>query len=408
MKSLCKVALGLTVGLGVASLAGSPAFARKEAPTAGPGLPKAERTALASLKAALDARDYPGAVSALNAAQASVRSADGRYYLAVMQVEIARGTNNLPLLSSSIETLLASGRLTPVETGSLYASQGAIAALANERQRAEAAYSKAMEMAPTADVAVTLAQFRIVAGRYSEAVALVQRAIDLRKASSQPVPESWYRRGIVLAAAAKQGPDVLRFNREWIEANPSPENWRDAILTYRDYAKPDAAALVDAIRLDRMARGLAGERDYLEAAQTFSAAGLPGEAKSVFEEGVSARNVDPAKATFKEAIVAAGRDATAARPRLASLRSSAASAAAGAPAMAAADQLLSFGDYAGAADLYRVALQKGGDADVANTRLGIALALGGRRAEADAAFHSVAGPRSELASLWLIWLAQRS
>jgi hypothetical protein len=70
---------------------------------------------------------------------------------------------------------------------------------------------------------------------------------------------------------------------------------------------------------------------------------------------------------------------------------------------------LSFGDYAGAIELYGSAIQKGGaDADAANMRLGIALALSGRRPEADAAFRSVSGPRSELASLWLAWLGQRS
>jgi hypothetical protein len=409
MKSLCRVALGLMLGVGAASLFVLPADAKKkeEAP-AGPSLSAPERNALSTLKAAIDARDYPAAASALSAAQSVVRSADGRYYLAVMQVEVARGTNNLALLGSTISSLIASGRVSQAELGSLYASQGAIAALANDRKAAEAAYTRAMDLAPSADLAITLAQLRISANRPAEAVSLIERAIEMRKATGVPVPESWYLRGIVLGAEAKLPAQILKFNRNWIAAYPSPENWRDALLTYRDNAKPDASTLLDAIRLARLAKGLEGERDYLEAAQAFSAAGLPGEAKSVFDEGVSGRNVDPAKATYKEAIVAAGREAGSAKPKLAALRNAAANAAAGTAASQAGDQALSFGDYGAAIDLYRLALQKGAaDADAVNMHLGIALALAGRAPEAEAAFRSIAGPRSELAALWLIWLGQR-
>jgi tetratricopeptide (TPR) repeat protein len=409
MKSLSSFGLGLTLGLAAVSLAASPAEAKKEAPAAGPVLSKAERTALATLKAALDARDYGAATSALASAQSVVRGSEGRYLLAVMQVEVARGTNNIALLSSAVDTLIASGRLSQPELASLYASQGALAGLGNDRKRAEEYYGRAFDLAPSAETAMTLAQFKIAAGRNAEAVALIERAILLRKPTGQPIPESWYRRAIFLATGISLAPQALKFNRDWIAAYPSGDNWRDAILTYRDYGRPDPAALIDAIRLQRLAKGLAGERDYLEAAQAFTAAGLPGEAKSVFDEGVSSRMVDPAKPSFKEAIAAATREASAARGRLAGLRTAAAAAATGGPALQAADQLLSFGVYAGAIELYRAAVQKGGaDAEAANMRLGIALALSGRRVEADAAFRSVTGSRSELASLWLIWLGQRS
>jgi Flp pilus assembly protein TadD len=61
-----------------------------------------------------------------------------------------------------------------------------------------------------------------------------------------------------------------------------------------------------------------------------------------------------------------------------------------------------------AAALYRAAIEKGSiDANVANTRLGIALARAGQRAEAEAAFRAVGGARADLANLWLVWLSQR-
>ena len=91
------------------------------------------------------------------------------------------------------------------------------------------------------------------------------------------------------------------------------------------------------------------------------------------------------------------------------LEKQAAAAPQGRIASNTADAFLSYGQYDKAAKLYRTALQKGSvDANVVNTRLGIALALGGHKAEAEAAFKQVSGARTDLAGFWLLWLSQRA
>ena len=132
MKSVSVIGLGLMLGLGAFGIGAAPAEAKKEAPPA-PTLSKPEREALATLKAAVDARDFGAAATALTSAQSVVRGAEGRYLLAVLQVEVARGTNNVAQLASAIDTLAASGRLSQPELASVYASQGALAGLANDR-----------------------------------------------------------------------------------------------------------------------------------------------------------------------------------------------------------------------------------------------------------------------------------
>ena len=72
-----------------------------------------------------------------------------------------------------------------------------------------------------------------------------------------------------------------------------------------------------------------------------------------------------------------------------------------------ADAYLSYGQDAKAVPLYRLALQKGSvDVDAVNTRLGIALARQGLKAEARTAFAAVTGSRVEIAKFWLMWLDQ--
>jgi hypothetical protein len=409
MASVSRLAFGMLLALGAPSLAFSSAAGAQVA--AKPSFTKQEYTALQAAEAALNARNYQAAASALSSAQSVARGADARYYLAAMQLRLARETNNAALQASATEALIATGRVPQSDLGALYGTQGAIAANTGGpgRERAEAALTRALESAPSADTAISLARVKLDLRKNAEAVALVERAVQLRKASGQPVPEAWYRRGANLATMNNLAPQSLKFTRELVAAYPSPENWRDAILTYRDVAKPDQAGQLDAARLMRLSKGLSGERDYLEAAQTFEAANLSAESRSVLEEGVASKMVDPAKATFKEAIATSAKRAAAEKARLSGLQASAMAAATGAPALQAGDMFLSAANYTAAIDLFRAAVQKGGvDANVANTRLGIALALAGRRAEAETAFRSVTGPRADLAGLWLAWLSQRA
>jgi hypothetical protein len=409
MPSVSRLALAVTLAIGAASFAPvAPVQAQSASAARSPSLSKDERAALAALEAALNSRNYPAAATALATAQAAARGNDARYLTAMLQSRLARETANQAMLATAIDAMLASGLAPAADLPSLYQAQGMIALNVGNRERAEASLTRAFELAPNADAAITLAQLKLERRKNQDALALLDRAVELRKASGQPVPESWYRRGADLATSSNLVPLSLKFTRELVAAYPTPENWRDAVLAHRDAAKADSAAQLDLMRLARLARSLAGERDYLEAAKTFEGAGLSAESRSVLQEGVSSRMVDAGKATFKEAITSSNKRAAADKAQLNGLQAKAMAAATGTAALQAGDLFLSSADYAAAADLFRAALQKGGvDAGVANTRLGIALALAGRSAEAQAAFRGVTGPRADLAALWLVWLSQR-
>jgi hypothetical protein len=305
--------------------------------------------------------------------------------------------------------MISSGAAPASELPQLYRNQAALAQQAAKYDRAEAAFARYLELSPAdPEAMLAFAQVKERRKKPQEAVMLVERAVDARKASGQPVPESWYKKGLNLAMMNRMQPQALRFSRELAAAYPTDENWRDAVLVYRDLGQPDAQAALDSWRLQRAAKALAGERDYLQFAQALTTSGLAAESKSVLDEGVSAKMVSPTKAVFKELIASSAKRATADRAALKGKDTAALAAATGTPALAAADSFLAQGNYATAASLYRAALQKGSvDAGTANTRLGIALAMAGQRAEAETAFRGVTGPRAELAALWLAWLGRR-
>jgi hypothetical protein len=129
----------------------------------------------------------------------------------------------------------------------------------------------------------------------------------------------------------------------------------------------------------------------------------------VLDEGVRVRQIDAARSPFREMLSLANQRIPADRADLPSSQRTALAAATGVPALRTGDAFLGYARYPEAIALYQAALQKGGvDTNVANTRLGIALALAGRRPEAEAAFRAVTGARADVAALWLLWLSQRT
>ena len=409
MRSVSTVALGVALALGGAAAMTGPAAAQKQPHTVSE-FSAQERTALLALQTALETRNYAAAAAALPAAQSAVRSGNGRYLASALQLRLGIETGNLGLQSSAIDAMIASGAAPAAELPQLYRNQAALLQAAGKLDRAEASLQRYVELAPNdPDAMIALAQVKTDRKKVGEALPLFARAIQIRRAAGQPVPESWYRRGASLALMNQLGPQALPFARDLAAAYPTPVNWRDAVLVYRDAARPDPEAMLDAWRLARAAKALSGERDYLQFAQALMAAGHAAEARAVLDEGVAARMINPAEATFKELIATSAKQATAAKAGLNARETTAIAAPTGTLAMSAADAFLAAGNYAKAASLYRAALQKGSvDPNVVNTRLGIALASAGQSAEADAAFRAVTGPRAELAAMWLALLARRA
>jgi tetratricopeptide (TPR) repeat protein len=382
-----------------------------------------EENAINALAAAAAQVNRPAQDAALAAARAAARSAEGRYAVARYQLDIARARSDAQLYNQAIDAMVESGLAAPDEMASLLANQASRAYSGGDMARTERLLARAVEAAPNNVEALTdYAQFKSRVNRRETAAAdrqlavqLFSRAIEANRAAGRASSESLHRRALAVAydstrpplGLVQLGPQAVALARALVAAYPSQVNWRDALLVYRDVtAAGDAELRLDIGRLIRASGALAGERDYLEAAQVLTAAS-PGEAKTFLDEGVSRQMLDTTKPAVAQAIAAANRQATAQRATLPRLRTQAA-AGTGAQARAAGDAHFAAGQYAEAAQLYALALQKGGeDPNLVNSRLGASLALAGRRPEAEAALSLVTGPRSDLAGFWLAWLARR-
>ena len=384
------------------------AIAQQPAAAPALNLTREERTAIAALQAAAAAPDRAAQDAALQAARAVARSANARYAVGNLQFQIARQRGDAQAMAAAADEMIASGVPQGAELSALLASQASRAFSANDLQRLDRTMARMVELQPNNPAILADAgQVKARLGDRAAAVALLQRALAAHRAAGRPAPEAWYHRAIALAVEGRMVPQSVSLARELVAAYPELANWRDALLTYRQAAQGDPALDLDIRRLALAAGGLAGERDYLEHAQAFVRA-HPGEAKAFLDEGVSRGMLDASEAVVRQALAAANPAAARERSGLAAARTRALAAAEGAPALAAGDAHFGHGQYVQAAELYRAALQKGGqDPNLVNSRLGAALALAGQRAEAEAALRLVTGARAELAGFWLAWLASR-
>ena len=389
-------------------------------------LSREEREAIMALQTASAGRDRAAQDAALAAARARAQGAAGRYAVAHYQFQIGRQRSDNAMQTQAAESMIESGLVTPEEAPGLVAYLAGRALAGRDATRTDRLIARLVELQPNNSSALvdygqyTASHLPSARGPAAitirtNAVSLFQRAVAADRAAGRLSPESWYMRGLALAYDGTRpptgnpsfAPAALAFARGLVEGYPTPSNWRDALSAYRDLAG-DPVLELDIRRLMRAAGVLAGERAYMEFAAALADARLIGEARAVIDEGLQRNMVETGRIAPALAGRISPRAVAADRAALPGLRTRAQNGT-GAVARAAADNFYAYGQYAEAATLYALALQKGGeDPNLVNLRLGAALAMAGRRPEAEAALRLVTGPRADLAGFWLTWLSRRA
>ena len=417
MKSVSKAALAAAVLLAVPFAASAPAVAQKKQKEEAPKykLSDAFRKSATEIEGLIKAKDYQGAAGKLDALEALATNDDEKFFVANFRLTTSANLKDNPTTIRALDALIANPKSDPANLGQYYFFRGDITQGMKKPAEAIPFLLKARELgyAPNgANLNLLIAQAQFDAGQLEAAVSSIDAAIKVEEAAGRKAPVAWYRiavdrlyRGGKKAAAS-----------EWLgrqmAAHPSAEGWRATLLIYMEQTREkgvpmDADLQLDVLRLMRAAKAMGGEFDYQEYADLAQRRGLPWEAKAVIEEGRAAGKSQATNVAINElyrsAVVREKAEGS-----LSAEEKTATAAANGTAAKNVADAYLGSRNFTKAVELYRVALQKGGvDANLVNTRLGIALAMLGQRDEAKAAFGAVtAPPRNEIARFWTTWLDQ--
>ncbi|URW76800.1 hypothetical protein M9980_06290 [Sphingomonas donggukensis] len=421
MRLISKLALAATLTAGLATTAVvTPAAAQKKdkkgGDSAGAGGPQLKlspefRAPLAAAQTALTAKDTATATAKLAEAAPFAKTEDELYAYNALKLQLIAPANDANAMIPVLDVLVKNSKTpaTMLPTYNYY--RGALPFQQKKYAEALPYLTKARDLGFTNEnLNLQIALASMETGDLQGGIAGIQKAIDAEAAAGRKAPESWYSVAIG-QLYTKRDPQMITWLNKRVVAYPTAKNWREALVTYRDGKQVkgapamDRGTQLDLYRLMRATKSLAGRGDYIEYADTAFYAGLPGETKSVIDEGRATGKV-PAGDTAAARLLSDANAGIKNEGSLTGLETKAKAAATGKVALQTGDANLALGNYAKAVELYNVALQKGGiDASEANMRIGIAQTQLGQKDAARTAFRAVTdGTRKEIASFWLTWL----
>lgn len=356
--------------------------------------------AIMDLQTAVNANDTANIPAKLAAAQAVAQTKDDHYAIGQLQLKAALAANNNAAAAAAADAMAASGFMDATKTAGLYKSVGVNAFNAKQYDTAVTLFQKASAANPgDAETFKFLGLAQNSSGHKAEASASLVRALQIGSASGQRPDEETYKQAVSIAYGAK-APQAVELGRMWVAAYPSADSWHDALAIYRNSGNPDPNSALDIMRLARATKSLRSTGDYnLYEAEVINASNF-GEAKAVLAEGLAAGTIKPSDPVIKDIQKALTGKPT---PTAAELAAREAGAKVPNAYLRVGDAYYGAGNYQKAAELYRKAAAAG-EGNVANLRLGEALAMAGDKAGATTALNAVTGPQAELAKFWLIYV----
>lgn len=361
--------------------------------------------AISDLQAAVKANDAANIPAKVAAAQAVAQTKDDRYAIARLQLNAAVAAKNSAAEAQAVDAIAASGFLPGTQVAGLYNAVGVEMYNAKQYDLAAGAFQKAVALNPQdPDTEKLLAEALNSQGKRAEGAAALQKALQLSTASGKKPDEALYKRAVGMAYEAKS-PNAVELAREWLAAYPGADSWSNALAVYRNLDSPDPNNLIDILRLQRATNSLGGVGDYHAYAYEAANQNNIGEAKSVIAEGLASGKIKASDPVVQEIQGVLKSKPT---PTAADLAAAEKTAREPNAFLRVGDRYYGAGNYAKAAELYKEALAKGVDKNLANLRIGEALARSGDKAGATTAFNAVTGPMADIAKFWLIYVQRQA
>ncbi len=238
---------------------------------------------------------------ALADARRVANSRDARYVLALYELEIGNRRRDDAMRAPALDVLIASDLTKRDKLAGHLAARGQIAYLAGDFDTAGRLWSRWAELAPSEpDALANLAQVRLAQKDAPGALDLLARAIAAREAQGQKASEVWYRQRLGIAQQGALVEPGIAAARALVAAYPNADNWRMALVVYRQLVAPGDALEIDLLRLTRYAGAFARPAEYQRMAQLLRQSGEPVEAKAVLDEGLARGVLDAGTSPTRE------------------------------------------------------------------------------------------------------------
>lgn len=365
---------------------------------------KGAAKALRDLQQAVIANDMANLPARLAAAKAAATTPEDRYIIGQLQLKAALAAKDNTAASAAVEAIATSGLVGGAQVAELYSALGVNFYNAKDYARAAQLFQRSAGLNPrSAEPLKLLAEAQNAQGQRAEAAATLAKALQMSAAAGQKPGEDLYKRAVGMAYEAKS-PLAVELGRRWVAAYPNAESWKNSIAIYRNMNQLGVGPTLDLLRLMRAAGALTSPGDYSLYATAAAEQGNFAEAQSVIDQGIAAKVVNPSSSNFRDIV---GGLKTKPKATEADLEAAAKTAPAGSTLIGIGDRMYGLGHYAKAVEIYKQAIAKGADKNLANLHIGMALARAGDKAGATAALNSVTGANAEIAKYWLIYVQRQ-
>ncbi|MEP5938956.1 MAG: hypothetical protein ABJ239_11565 [Erythrobacter sp.] len=325
-------------------------------------------------------------------------------------------SNERPLQLQGMKLMLASGKVDADQVGRYNFVVYQLSNAAGDYPTARTYLQRAIDANFTTETVtrsglqIAMSESFFSEGNIEGGLDYLSQAIAQRKASGQPVEESWYRRGLSVSYNNQIMPDVYEFVAGWISDFPSQDNWRDAINISRNLGSLSSPEMLDLMRLGYRIDTFNGKQEYIDYVDAADPRRLPKEVEKVIENGYATGRASRDDIFLSDSLATAKGRIAADRSDLPALeRDAGSSTAALRTVVAAGDAFLSYDQPEKAARFYSRSLNLPGvDTAQVQTRLGIAQFDMGDFAAASETFEQVSGNRKSIAQLWAAYAREKA
>jgi len=395
------IALALCGTLAAGGLT-TPAFAQEE-PVYTKAFVEAYEPVKAAFDAAADAAAAEPARALVPAMLATITNNDERFAAGGMLIQLGLKLSEPTYQRDGLKLQLDSGQLTIDRQQLFNYYYGSFAWDARDYAVAREFLQKSYDLGhKAANLERLIAETYFAQGQTAEGLAVLDRMIGER---GNGIAEDTYRRALQVVLDEGLSDQLVKRSADLVRYHPSEATWNAALRVVLESFDMTADESVDLFRLMKLTNSLQITREYVDYVEAADARRMANEVLPVLQEGVRLGLLNDQDVFVKEALeVATARapeDAAAAEEDAASARA----ATDAISARAAADNYFALGNFAGAEEIYKLALQRApDDADRLNMRIGISQTRQGKFAEARQSFGAVGGKRANVAAMWLAYI----
>ncbi|KQM13041.1 hypothetical protein [Novosphingobium sp. Leaf2] len=370
--------------------------------------PKATDADRAAAKQTFDAAVGGDAKATFTAAEAAASTPDDKSALGSFMRNYGILSNDLAFKQRGNQMMLDSGKLTAANVGAVNYDAGLTAYQLKDFANA-AKYLKAAKDAAyvdsTGQLDAVLADAYKRSGNAGAAMQMTKDEITAAQARGTAPSETALRNALQEAYSAKQLAPSTEYAAMLAQYYPS--TWNTSIAVVRQLSSLPRDQNLDLMRLMFLTGAMKDKQDYLEYLDNVDPRAFPGEATKVTNDGIAKGKLSASDVPDKantESRVASDKASLASTERDANKPG-----ATGATVVGAGDVFLSYDQPAKAEAFYTKAMSMPGvDANKVALRLGMAQAMQGKYADAEANFAKVNGTRQPVAKLWSAYAKSKS